>query len=182
MAVSFDKLDWFNGVYIRAMDPPELARRCLPFLQKAGLLPDPCPPARLDYLARLIPLVRERLRTLAEAPDLLGYFLREEIEPPPVEILLGKKGQPEQVRNVLRRAAEVLAGVPAFTEPALETALRNLAAELGIKDGEVFMPVRAAVSGRTATPGLFETMAAIGRERCLRRIEQAVETLAESGT
>lgn len=181
VALSFEKLDWFNGVYIRQMDPRDLAGRCLPFLQRAGLLPDPCPAERLDYLARLIPLVQERLRTLAEAPDLLGYFLRESIEPPPPEMLLGKKGHPEQVLQVLRRVRETLAAAGGFVEAEIEAALRKLASDLGLKDGEVFMPVRVAISGRTATPGLFETMAAIGRERCLERIERAAAALEAQG-
>jgi len=177
VAFSTDKLDWFNGLYIRQMAPEELSRRCLPFLQRAGLLPNPCPPERLAYLVRVMPLVQERLRTLAEAPDLLDIFLKDEIAPPAVSLLIGKKQTDPAVAVILRRGREILATLPAFTEEAMEPALRTLAAELGIKDGEVFMPLRVAISGRTATPGIFETMAAIGRERCLDRVDKALDVL-----
>lgn len=177
VAFNTEKLDWFNGIYIRALAPADLARRCLPFLQAVGLLPEPCPPDRLAYLTEIVPLVQERLRTLAEAPDLLGYFLRREIEPPSAELLLGKKGRSEQVRAILTRAAEVLASVPSFTPPDLEPAIRNLASEMGLHDGEVFMPIRAAISGRTATPGLFDTLAALGRERSVERLGKAAAVL-----
>lgn len=178
VAFSTDKLDWFNGLYIRRLTPKDLARHCLPFLQRAGLLPDPCPPERFAYLVRVIPLVQERLRLLTEAPEVLDIFLKQEIAPPTADLLVGKKQSPAQVTAVLRRCAEVLARLPEFDEPALEKALRAVAMELGIKDGEVFMPLRVAVSGRAATPGIFETLAAIGRERCVERIEKAVGVLA----
>ncbi|MGQ9779710.1 MAG: glutamate--tRNA ligase [Bacillota bacterium] len=177
VAFSLEKLDWFNGVYIRSLSPEELARRCLPFLQRAGLLPDPCPPERFTQVVRVAPLLRERIHFLTDAPEQFGIFLREEIPPPPRELLLGKKLSPETARAVLARAAAVLAGLPSFDEASLEPALRNLARELGLKDGEVFMLLRVAVSGRTATPGIFETLAAIGRERCLDRINKAREVL-----
>ncbi len=177
VAVSFDKLDWFNGVYIRSMDPMELARRCVPFLQRSGHLPEPCPGERLDYLVGLMPLVRERLRTLAEAPDLLGYFMSREIATPAAEALVGKKQAPAQAALILRRGGEILAGLPSFTATDLEPALRGLAVELGVKDGEVMMPLRVAVSGRPATPGIFETLEAIGRERCLDRVKRAAAVL-----
>lgn len=177
VAFSTDKLDWFNGMYIRRLAPEDLARRCLPFLQREGLLPDPCPPERLAYLERVIPLVQERLPNLAEAPALLDFFLREEIDPPAREVLVGRKQTTESVTRILAQSIEVLAAVPSFDEGTLEPALRKLAADLGVKDGEVFMALRAAVSGRTATPGIFETLAALGRERCLARVRKAAEVL-----
>ncbi|MGE5529953.1 MAG: glutamate--tRNA ligase [Patescibacteria group bacterium] len=177
VALSFDKLDWFNGIYLRKLQPEDLARRCLPFLQAAGLLPEPCPPERFAYLAGLIPLVQERLTTLAEAPDHLGYFLQETIPLPPSDLLCGKKTEPVLVRAILTRAVEIVRGLEVFDEASLESALAPLAAEFGLKKGEVFMPMRVAVSGRTATPGLFETMAAIGRERCLARLQSAANAL-----
>ncbi|HBR33778.1 MAG TPA: glutamate--tRNA ligase, partial [Firmicutes bacterium] len=70
----------------------ELAKRCLPYLQQDGLLPDPCPSAQFTYLVSLMPLVQERIKYLTEISEAVGYFLRDEIEPPSKELLLGKKG------------------------------------------------------------------------------------------
>lgn len=177
VAFSTEKLNWFNGVYIRQLDPEDLAERCLPFLQKEGLLPDPCPPERFAYLVRVIPLVRERLKLLTEAGEWLSYFLKEEIDPPSAELLVPKKGTVEETLSVLTNTLDVLRALEDFSEPALEESLKELAKSLEIKPGQLFMPIRVAVTGATATPGLFETLAAIGKERVLRRLENAVRVL-----
>ena len=148
------------------------------FCRRALLLPDPCPAERFTYLVGIIPLVQERLRTLAEAPELLDYFLCQEIDPPAQDLLVGRKQTVEQVLTILGRSKEILSALPDFDETSLEQALRGLAAELGIRDGEVMMPIRAAISGRSATPGLFDTLSAIGRERSLERIGKAMDVLA----
>jgi glutamyl-tRNA synthetase len=178
VAFSTDKLDWFNGMYIRSLKTEDLASRCLPYLQQAGLLPDPCPEERFQYLVKLIPLVQERLKSVTEIPDQAGYFLKEEIPVPDPKLLIPKKMEQVQTVQVLEGAFEVLQGVSTeFLEADLEAALRGLAERLGIYDGQVFMPLRVAISGRTATPGIFETMHVLGKERVLRRIGVAVEVL-----
>lgn len=178
---SLDKLDWFNGIYIRKLSHEELAKRVLPFLQKDGLLPDPCPPERFAYLVRLMPLVQERIKLLSDISQAVGYFLREEIDPPAPELLLGKKGTVAETALLLTEAATVLEKVTDFNEENLEQTLRALVEKLQIKPGQLFMPVRVAVTGQTATPGLFELLAALGRERVLKRLKQAVAVLERAG-
>jgi len=155
-----------------------LAARALPFLQKDGVLPDPCPPERFAYLVRIIPLVQERLKLLSEISQQTAYFFQEEIPVPPPELLVGKKSSAGETRELLAAALKALEGVEDFSAAALEEVLRGLAAELGIKPGPLFMPIRVAITGRTATPGLFETMEAIGKPRVLQRIRAAIEGLA----
>ncbi|NLW08861.1 MAG: glutamate--tRNA ligase [Firmicutes bacterium] len=178
VAFSLEKLDWLNGVYIRQLAPEDLAARALPFLQKDGVLPDPCPPERFAYLVRIIPLVQERLKLLSEISQQTAYFFQEEIPVPPPELLVGKKSSAGETRELLAAALKALEGVEDFSAAALEEVLRGLAAELGIKPGPLFMPIRVAITGRTATPGLFETMEAIGKPRVLQRIRAAIEGLA----
>jgi glutamyl-tRNA synthetase len=178
VALSFEKLDWFNGLYIRNLAPEDLAKHCLPYLQQAGLLPVPCPEERYRYLVQLMPLVRERLKSIPEITDLASYFLREEIPVPARELLIPKKMDAGQSLQALEGALEALKGTgPDFKESDLEEALRGVAEKIGLQDGQVFMPLRVAVSGRTATPGIFETLHALGRERVLKRIENAVKVL-----
>jgi len=177
VALSLEKLDWFNGMYLRKLDPRELAIRCLPFLQKEGLLPTPCPPERFEYLVSLIPLIQERINLLTEAGPALQYFLEDEISPPAADLLVPKKSTPEEVVTALQSALAALKEVEEFTEGILEETLRGVATALGMKAGQVFMPIRVAVTGSTATPGLFELLAAIGKERVLARIEQAIKVL-----
>lgn len=178
VALSFEKLDWFNGVYIRSLATEDLASRCLPYLQQAGLLPDPCSDERYQYLLQIMPLIRERLKSVPEVPEMTNYFLQEDIPTPAKELLIPKKMDQPQTLASLEGAAKALAEVsPKFKEADTEAALRNVAVELGIYDGQVFMPVRVAVSGRTATPGIFETMRVLGKERVLKRIHNAVAVL-----
>lgn len=179
VAFSTDKLDWFNGIYIRKMDVRELAQRCLPVLQRDGLLPDPCPPERLEYLVRVMPLVQERLRGLNEISELVDFFLREDIPAPGLDLLVQKGSTPEQADELLTRSAQLIEAAPGLSHDDLDAPLRRLAEEKGLKAGQVFMPIRVAISGRTATPGLFETMEAIGKDRVLRRIRKAIEVLKQ---
>lgn len=175
---STDKLNWYNGIYIRSLKPEELARRCLPFLQKADLLPDPCPAERFDYLVKLIPLVQERLKFLTEAKDWLDFFLNETITAPAKELLIPKKSNAETALLVLLQMEQVLSQASAaFTQAEIETLLHPLPEQLGLKMGEVFMPLRVAVSGKTATPGMYEMLEALGKDRVLTRIRQAIEVL-----
>lgn len=178
VALSFEKLDWFNGLYIRNLSSDELANHCLPYLQQANLLPNPCPEDRYRYLVQLMPLVRERLKSIPEITDLASYFLLDEIPAPARELLIPKKMDLAQSLQALENALEALKVTgPDFTETEVEAALRGVAEKLGMQDGQVFMPVRVAVSGRTATPGLFETLRALGKERVIKRISDAIKVL-----
>lgn len=177
VAFQTDKLNWFTGLYIRALSHRELAERTLPWLQKAGLLPDPCPPERFAYLEQVIPLVQERLKMIPEIPEAVDFFLQNEIPTPAPELLIPKKTEPSEVKRLLEAARQTLSTIDSFEEQHLEETLRMLAERLNVKTGQLFMPLRVAVTGKTATPGLFETMRVIGQERVLERIRKAGESL-----
>jgi glutamyl-tRNA synthetase len=175
-AAIFDltKLDWMNGEYIRQLSPDDLARRVRPWLRKANLLSQNPSEAETAYLVRLIPLVQERMKRLGEAPELLEFFLKEEIEydPAAVKKRLNVAGVPELLRSV----ADALGGVPKFDDPSeVEAAVRHAGESLGVTGGALIHPVRVSVTGRTVGPGLFETMSALGPERCRKRLLRAAE-------
>ena len=175
---SFDKLLWFNGLYIRSLEAAELAKRCLPFLQKAGLLADPCPAEQMNYLTTLMPLVRERLKLLTDVVDWTDFFFKEEIAVPTKEQLTPKKSEPAQALKALEAVLKALETVGLeFNEADLEAGLHPLPEQLGMKMGDVFMPLRIAVSGKTATPGMFEMLRAIGKERVIQRVKAAIGVL-----
>ena len=180
-AFSYDKLLWMNGIYIRQLGPEELAGRCLPFLQEAGLVADPCPPEAWAQLLRVIPLFRERLHTLKDITEQAGYFFVQGITYPEPQALLGKGLDTATTRLGLDQVRQRLTSLPDFTATTLEGALRSLAAELGWKTGQLFMPIRVAVTGRTISPGLFETLVALGRERTLERLGRAIAELDRMG-
>ena len=167
-----EKLDWFNGVYIRQMATEELAEAIMPWLTAA--LPDAA--IDRDYLQRIIPLERERLRKLSEAPEMLSFFFEEQPALDPKK-LVGKGMDRDGARGAIEGALAVAEGTEPWTADALEPAYRALAESLGVSTGGLFGAMRAAVTGRTAAPPLFDTMEVLGRDRCLARLRHALGVL-----
>lgn len=165
-SVVFDleKLKWLNGVYIRQLQPAELKQRLQPWL------PADFPQEQLD---EILPLVAERLVTLADIDELTSFFYREiEVE----TALLLKKATAAEVQAQLRVTGEALPSE--WTLTALETTLRELQEKHAWKKSQYFMMLRVAVTGRTATPPLFETMMAMGAERVKRRLQTALQQVS----
>jgi glutamyl-tRNA synthetase len=162
------KLDWMNGVYIRQLSLDALVERCLPYLQGAGLLPDVVPEERRAYAGQVLALEQERLKRLAEAPEVTEFFFRE--EPVYDEKAVAKWLKRPETPPVLRAVADALRSVGVWDTEHVEAAVRGVMERLGVKPAEVVHPVRVAVTGRTVGPGLFETLAVLGRERVLRRL------------
>lgn len=175
---ALDKLNWYNGVYIRGLEPRDLAGRCLAFLQRDGLLPDPCPAERFEYLVKLMPLVQERLKLLTDITGWTDFFLQEMIPVPARELLIPKKSDAKTAFRVLKALLETIEAIPVgFDIADLEAALHPLPEKMELKMGDVFMPLRVAVSGKTATPGMYEMLQALGKERVLDRIQKAIGAL-----
>jgi glutamyl-tRNA synthetase len=168
--VSFDKLDHFNGLYLRRLAPADLAARLAPFFARAGL------DAGDATLARIVPIVQERIVTLEDAVEIAGFFFRRDVAPDPTA-LVAKGLTAAGSLAALRRAREILAALPAFEPAVTEPPLRTLAEELALKPGQLFGILRAAVTGQTVSPPLFESMAIVGREACLARLRRAAELL-----
>jgi len=175
---SQEKLGWMNGIYLRQLSTEELVEQTMPFLER-GLPKRVKRPISRDYVRQIIPLIQERMRTLVEGIDLAQFFFVEELDYKPTTLL--ERGLTrERALKALKTAKERLADLP-FEASTLEGVLRSLAAELELKTGELFGLLRVATTGRTAAPPLFETMAVLGRERCLTRIEAALEKLIDMG-
>jgi glutamyl-tRNA synthetase len=170
-----EKLDWMNGVYIRSLSLEDFVQRSLPFLEK-GLPADVKRPPDIDYIRRMMPLVQERAKTLVEVPELVEFFFVDQPDYN-TELLIDKKMTLESTIKTLEVSRQRLQLMEVFDEALLENLLRPLAEELGLKAGQLFGALRTAVTGRTATPPLFQTMAVLGKERCLKRINAALEKL-----
>ncbi|MFC1990699.1 glutamate--tRNA ligase, partial [Chloroflexota bacterium] len=170
-----EKLDWMNGAFIRKLNHADLARKLMPFLESD--LPETVPrPISEQYVSRIVPLIQERINTLAEAATYADFFF---IDTPEYEVsmLIGKKMTGETSLEALKAAEASLSSMESFDHDSLEAALRPLAGDLGLKTGQLFGLMRAATTGRNATPPLFETMAVLGKERCLERIRFAIARL-----
>ena len=170
-----EKLDWMNGVYIRDLSPEDFVRQALPFLDK-GLPAGIKRPLPHDYVRRMMPLIQERAKTLAEVPDLTRFFFVDKLEYQ-TDLLIGKNMDKESATRALEISLHRLSALQVFDEESLEGLLRPLAVELELKTGQLFGTLRVAVTGLTAAPPLFQTMAVLGKERCLYRIEAALNKL-----
>jgi glutamyl-tRNA synthetase len=167
-----DKLNWMNGVYLRRLSLEEFTHRAMPFLEK-GLPPQTERPLSLDYVYQVMSLIQERARTLAEVPGLAEFFFIDELDYS-TDLLPGKGiGQDKALTICLQRLQEL----DPFDAASLEALLRPLSEELGLKAGEFFGLLRVATTGRSAAPPLFQTMAVLGKERCLKRIKRALAKL-----
>ncbi len=170
-AFSYDKLEWMNGAYIRQLGLDDLAERLMSFLTGAGLLAD------LATVRRIVPLVQERLKKLAEVVEWTDFFFTADLDYDP-QLLIGKKMTAEESLAALRKARETLAALLNFDEETLEEALRALVGELDLKAGPLFGIIRVAATGKKVAPPLFGTLSVLGRERVLARLDFAEEALA----
>jgi glutamyl-tRNA synthetase len=182
----YAKLRWFNQQYINhILSLDDLTARLVPFLASAGLVePGATDPADPDFgrLRPAVALLKDRIATLAEAPELLAYFLQERLPPYDASLLIPKKMGLEETLDTLLAVQRTLDTVDLDDELATETRFRALAEELGLKPGQLFMPIRVAVTGRTQSPGLFETMRVIGGDRCRARVAAAIDFLRRHGS
>jgi len=168
------KLEWMNGMYIRNLSPQEFSDRCMPFVE--GALPSGVKrPVDAAYLRQIAPLVQERAKLLSEVPSLVEFFFIDRLEYE--SGLLPGKLEKSQAGEVLKRTLQALDGVREWRAADLESAVRPLADGLELKAGPFFGVLRVAVTGRTASPPLFETMEVLGRERCMERLKAALDKL-----
>ena len=152
----FQKLEHFNGLYLRALSPDEYGTRLVEYVREQGYDWD-------EQLVRAtVPLVQEKIAKLSEYPEFAGFLFRD-VEPDPAHL----------DGRVLEEAERALAAVEPFTTEEIEQALRALSEQLGLKPRDAFQPIRVAVTGSKVSPGLFESIELLGRDATLERIRRA---------
>jgi glutamyl-tRNA synthetase len=149
----YKKLEWLNGMYLRALSPESYADTLVGYLREQGYEWDE------QLIRKAAPLVQEKISTLGEFPAFAG-FLFARVEP---DLALGDG-------EVLPAAVDRLAEVEPFEADAIETALRDLADSLGLKPREAFQPIRLALTGSRVSPGLFESLELLGKDESLARL------------
>ena len=177
---NIDKLNWMNGVYIRQLNNEEFTRRVIPFLEW-DLPAEVSRPLSPVYVAKVMPLVQERVKLLDDITALTKYFFIDSLEYNP-ELLISKGMTRETTIDALDVSRRRLENMVSFESSALEGLLRPLAEEMMLKTGQLFGSLRTAVSGETATPPLFQMMEVLGKDKCLLRISAAIEKLKETPT
>jgi glutamyl-tRNA synthetase len=154
----YPKLDWLNGVYLRALPPDEYADVLVSYLRERGYDWDE------ELVRQAAPLVQEKIARLGEFPE-FAAFLFGEVEPDP--------GLLDGSAPLLEEAERALADVEPFAAEPIEASLRSLAERLQLKPREAFQPIRVAVTGSKISPGLFESLELLGREQTLARLRSA---------
>ena len=158
-----DKLRWINGRYLRELDQEDLTRRLEAHTGRHGLGPSAA-------------IAQEKIQTLADFWPLAGFIHDGPVDDPAArERWLDGVG-----RAVLAEVREVLASLEAFDPPAIEAALRGVVQRRGVKAKQVFQPVRVAIAGTTVSPGIWESLAVLGRDEALRRIDGALGKAARA--
>ena len=157
------KLEWMNNHYVQTLDDDELAARCLPFLTAEGVTVEP------ELLRGAMPIVRERMKTLAEAPVLLRFLFTDDISPNEKAADLIAKA-PE---GYLKASADALDALERWDTDDVQATLDELAAGAGLSRTKGWQPIRAAVTGSNVSPPLPESLTLLGRERTVARLRAA---------
>jgi len=154
------KLRWMNGRYLRELETPDLARRLEEMLGRKDLEP-------------AVAVAQEKMQTLADFWPLAAFL----VEPQPTDPKAWEKVMREGAGERLAAVRDELAALETFDQETVESALRGLVDRLGVKAKDVFQPLRVAIAGSTISPGIFESVAALGREETLARTDTALERL-----
>src|SRR6266542_3208634 len=157
----YEKLDWMNGVYLRALPLDEYAEELVRFLREQGYDWDE------DLIRRAAPIVQEKIERFGQFPEFAGFLFRD-VQPDPALLDGG--------RPIVTAARHELERVEPFAAPEIEKALRGLAERLELSPRKAFVPIRVAVTGSKVSPGLFESLELLGKEETLRRLSAAAGT------
>jgi len=156
----YEKLDWLNGMYLRALSPDEYAAELVKYLRDEGYDWDE------TLIRRAAPIVQEKIERFGQFPDFAGFLFRE-LDPQSGALPLNG-GAP-----VVTAAHDELERVEPFAAPEIEAALRSLAERLELSPRKAFEPIRIAVTGSKVSPGLFESLELLGKDETLRRLNAA---------
>jgi len=177
---SFDplKLMAFQERYMRAVPGDQKVRLVTPFLQRAGLVPDPLPESCAVQLSKIVKAAGDRIKVAGDILEFADFFTPDDELPYDQAAFDKRLGKPPGAAERLRKFGDRLASAEEFDAAALERILQQFVESEGIKVGDIIHAVRVAVTGKSVGFGMFETLEILGRERCLARIQRALSRLA----
>ena len=167
-----DKLQWLNSHYIKTGDPTRLAR-----LLRDHYMAEREPAAKAvpdEQMIRIVKALQERTKTMAEMADLSMCYVEEEINPEPAA---AAKFLTPAIKPALADLIKQLAALPRFDEPALPAAFEAIIAAHQLKMAQLAQPVRVALTGRTVSPGIYDVLSLLGKERSLKRLQKALDSI-----
>ncbi len=179
-AAVFDtkKLEWMNGQHLAMMTLEELEPYITPAFERAGYATATELHARKEWYLGLLDLLRVRARTTDEIVSLATHFFRDGVEYDS-EAVTKQWRDVTATSDVLVATRARLASLSTWEPQVMEDALRKLAEELGISGGKIFQPLRVALTGLTVSPGIFDVLLYLGRDRSLSRIDAALQYLSQ---
>jgi glutamyl-tRNA synthetase len=170
-----EKLLWVNAEYIKISPPAQVAQALTPLLEAAGLQEE-VQAASAGWLAQLVVLVKERAKTLVEMVEWVKPYFGQAVT---FEDEAAKKFLTPTIAPILGKLCAHFETFPVFSKQQWEAAFKQLVEEEGMKMGQLAQPVRVALTGRTASPGLFEVMEVLGRDRTLFRLRQGIDRASQ---
>ncbi|HEY9077017.1 MAG TPA: glutamate--tRNA ligase [Anaerolineaceae bacterium] len=171
-AINFTKFDYFNAVHIRNLDIDELARRLLPYFESAGVA------VSFDKLRQIVPIIRERITTLDEAPEMTAYLFKDTVDPDP-EALIPKGMTSRQASEIIQHSLGIFEEMDRINLETAEPIIRELGEKLGFTASQTFWVLRVAITGQKVSPPLFESMEILGKESSILRLRKALQKLDE---
>jgi glutamyl-tRNA synthetase len=170
----YDKLRWMNAEYMKRRPVDDRVDLVVPHMERAGLIRMPVDEKTRSYLKRVVEVLGDRLKVAYEAPELASFFF---VEPVVYDAQAAEKFlKRHYISPAFRLLEERLKAVDPFDPCGIEPVMKGLAAEMGLKTGDLFQPVRVALTGSRHSPGIYEVMTVLGKDRVLARLEQARHT------
>jgi nondiscriminating glutamyl-tRNA synthetase len=166
------KLKWMNGQYIKQAPLERIVELAIPYLEKAGRLTTPLAPEQKEWVTRLVALYQEQLEYVEQIVELTDLFFQDEVtySDSAKEVL-----REEQVPTVLRAFLQKVREADDFEPETIKTMFKQIQKETGYKGKRLFMPIRVAVTGQDHGPDLRETLALIGKETVLKRLQSVID-------
>ncbi|MGL1892629.1 MAG: glutamate--tRNA ligase [Spirochaetaceae bacterium] len=173
----YKKLDWFNGQYLRKLEDTKLEALLIPILENAKVVSKPITVDEKKIFINAMPIFRERLTLTTDIVDCIN-FLFNEVESYDMDILIPKKMEKNDVSRVLEATIPLLEDYNNHTNEENEVIFKELCNTLEVKVGQLFMPLRVAVTGTKTSPPLFESIGLIGKDRAIERVKNTLDALS----
>ncbi len=166
-----EKLLWLNSQYIISSEPSALAEAVMPFLLKDGVVSESAA-VDMQWLSKAVRSLQERARTLIELASSLKYYISEQVE---IDKKAAEKFLKQENIGLLSELRDMLLPLEAFFASDIEKAFMAVVEKHGLKMGNLAQPVRVVLTGSTASPGIFEVMEILGKEKVLKRLSRVIE-------
>ncbi len=169
---NLEKLNWLNHHYIKTGDPGRLARLLNEILVQKGMISEPYPEEKMDYLTEVVKCQQEKRKTLVEMAEMSTYFFEPEIT---IDEKAGKKFLKPAALPLLEKLMSHFGSLDNFKEESIQKVFEQIMAEEELKLGKIAQPLRVALTGGTVSPGIFELVSVLGKEMVLERMKKAIE-------